>query len=49
MDYTAKLPLDRKIYFQYYVQDDTEVGTLMDSKIPVSEVRDSLFVRQTPG
>lgn len=37
-DYTAKLPLDQKMYFQYYVQDDTEVGTLMDTKIPIKEV-----------
>lgn len=38
-DYQAKLPLDQKLYFQYYVQDDTEVGTLMDTKIPIKEVR----------
>ena len=37
-DYTAKLPLDRKMYFQYYVQDDADAGTLMDTKIPISEV-----------
>jgi len=40
-DYTAKLPLDRKMYFQYYVQDDADAGTLMDTKIPISEVKDS--------
>ena len=38
-DYTAKLPLDQRVYFQYYVQDDTEAGTLMDTKIPIKEVR----------
>ena len=37
-DYAAKVPLDQKLYFQYYVQDDTEVGTLMDTKIPIKEV-----------
>ena len=37
-DYMAKLPLDRKMYFQYYVQDDADAGTLMDTKIPISEV-----------
>ena len=37
-DYTAKLPLDRKMYFQYYVQDDADSGTLMDTKVPISEV-----------
>ena len=36
--YTAKLALDQKIYFQYFVQDDTESGTLMDTKIPLKEV-----------
>ena len=39
-DYTAKLPLDRKMYFQYYVQDDADSGTLMDTKVPISEVSD---------
>eukprot|EP00094_Tigriopus_californicus_P008290 TCALIF_07986-PA protein Name:"Protein of unknown function" AED:0.27 eAED:0.27 QI:0/0.4/0.16/0.83/1/1/6/0/368 len=37
-EYTAKIPMDQKFYFQYYVQDDTEVGTLMDTKIPLKEV-----------
>ena len=38
-DYTAKLPLDQKVYFQYYVQDDTDDGgVLMDTKIPIKEV-----------
>ena len=38
-DYTAKLPMDQKLYFQYYVQDDVEDGTLMDTKIPIDEVQ----------
>jgi hypothetical protein len=38
-EYTAKLPLDMKTYSQYFVQDDTEAGTLMDTKIPIKEVR----------
>jgi hypothetical protein len=42
-DYTAKLPLDQRMYFMYYVQDDTEDGLLMDTKIPIKEVR--LFYR----
>ena len=37
-DYSAKLPLDQKLYFQYYVQDDTESGTLMETKILNKEV-----------
>ena len=37
-DYTSRSDLDKKIYFQYYVQDDTEVGTLMDTKISMKEV-----------
>ncbi|TRY61598.1 hypothetical protein TCAL_07987 [Tigriopus californicus] len=37
-EYTAKIPMDQKFYFQYYVQDDTEVGTLMDTKIPLKEL-----------
>ncbi|XP_059088324.1 uncharacterized protein LOC131884527 isoform X1 [Tigriopus californicus] len=37
-EYTAKIPMDQKFYFQYYVQDDTEVGTLMDTKIPLKEI-----------
>ncbi|XP_071744826.1 uncharacterized protein [Lepeophtheirus salmonis] len=40
-DYTAKIPLDQKLYFQYFVQDDTEDGTLMDTKIPIKEITDS--------
>ena len=39
MDYTAKLPLDQKVYFQYYVQDDTDDGVLMNTKIKIKEVR----------
>ncbi len=39
-DYTAKLCMDQKQYFQYYVQDDVEDGTLMDTKIPLCEVKD---------
>ena len=39
MDYTAKLPLDQKVYFQYYVQDDTDDGVLMNTKIKINEVR----------
>ena len=38
-DYTAKLPLDQKVYFQYYVQDDTDDGVLMNTKIKVKEVK----------
>jgi hypothetical protein len=38
-DYTAKLPLDQRLYFMYYVQDDTEDGMLMDTKIPIKEVK----------
>ena len=38
-NYTEKLPFDQKIYSQYYVQDDSEVGILMDSKIPIKEVK----------
>ena len=38
VDYTAKLPLDQKVYFQYYVQDDTDDGVLMNTKIKVKEV-----------
>ena len=38
LDYTAKIPLDQKLYFQYFVQDDIEDGTLMDTKVPVKEV-----------
>ena len=37
-DYTAKLCMDQKLYFQYFVQDDVEDGTLMDTKIPIDEV-----------
>ena len=37
-DYTAKLPLDQRMYFMYYVQDETEDGLLMDTKIPIKEV-----------
>ena len=36
--YTAKVPLDQKFYFQYFVQDEIEDGTLMDTKVPVKEV-----------
>ena len=36
--YTAKIPLDQKFYFQYFVQDEIEDGTLMDTKVPVKEV-----------
>ena len=39
LDYTAKLPLDQKVYFQYYVQDDTDDGVLMNTKIKINEVR----------
>ena len=39
VDYTAKLPLDQKVYFQYYVQDDTDDGVLMNTKVKVKEVR----------
>ena len=39
VDYTAKLPLDQKVYFQYYVQDDTDDGVLMNTKIKVKEVK----------
>ena len=39
VDYTAKLPLDQKVYFQYYVQDDTDDGVLMNTKIKIKEVR----------
>ena len=38
VDYTAKLPLDQKVYFQYYVQDDTDDGVLMNTKIKLKEV-----------
>ena len=38
-DYKAKLAMDQKVYFQYYIQDDVEDGTLMDTKIPIKEVR----------
>ena len=38
LDYTAKIPLDQKLYFQYFVQDEIEDGTLMDTKVPVKEV-----------
>ena len=38
LDYTTKLPLDQKVYFQYYVQDDTDDGVLMNSKIKIKEV-----------
>ena len=38
-DYTAKLQMDQKFYFQYFVQDDGEDGTLMDTKIPIVDVR----------
>ena len=38
-DYTAKLPLDQKFYFQYYVQDDTDDGVLMNTKIKLKEVK----------
>ena len=38
LDYTAKLPLDQKVYFQYYVQDDTDDGVLMNTKIKIKEV-----------
>ena len=37
-DYKAKLAMDQKSYFQYYIQDDVEDGTLMDTKIPMQEV-----------
>ena len=37
-DYKAKLAMDQKTYFQYYIQDDVEDGTLMDTKIPMPEV-----------
>jgi hypothetical protein len=30
--------MDQKLYFQYFVQDDVEDGTLMDTKIPIDEV-----------
>ena len=36
--YTAKLCMDQKLYFQYFVQDNVEDGTLMDTKIPIDEV-----------
>jgi len=39
-DYTAKLCMDQKLYFQYFVQDDVEDGTLMDTKIPIDEIVD---------
>ena len=38
LDYTTKLPLDQKVYFQYYVQDDTDDGVLMNTKIKIKEV-----------
>ena len=37
-DYKVKLAMDQKTYFQYYIQDDVEDGTLMDTKIPMPEV-----------
>ena len=30
--------MDQKLYFKYFVQDDVEDGTLMDTKIPIDEV-----------
>ena len=47
VDYTAKLPLDQKVYFQYYVQDDTDDGVLMNTKIKVKEVIWSLKLKLT--
>ena len=41
--YTAKIPLDQKFYFQYFVQDEIEDGTLMDTKVPVKEVSTTYF------
>ena len=38
LEYTAKLPLDQKLYFHYSVQDDTDEGVLMNTKINLSEV-----------
>lgn len=44
-EYAEKMPIDQKVYFQYYVHDETEVGTLMDTRIPISEVsRNSLTI-----
>ena len=43
-DYTAKLCMDQKLYFQYFVQDDVEDGTLMDTKIPINEVGHCRFL-----
>ena len=43
-DYKAKLAMDQKSYFQYYIQDDVEDGTLMDTKIPMQEVREYIHV-----
>ena len=37
-DSAAKLPLDKKLYLQYFVQDDADSGTLMDTKILNKEV-----------
>ena len=41
-DYETKVPLDQRVYSQYFVQDsdvDAGGGFLMDTKIPVKEVR----------
>lgn len=38
LDYSEKINLDQKVYSQYYVTDDTEVGTLMDTRIAIKEV-----------
>ncbi len=42
-DYETKVPLDQRVYSQYFVQDsDTDAGFLMDTKVPVSEVSASI-------
>ena len=38
LDYTAKLCMDQKLYFQYFVQDNIKDGTLIDTNIPIDEV-----------
>ncbi len=38
-DYETKVPLDQRVYSQYFVQDsDPSAGILMDTKIPLKEV-----------
>ena len=37
-DYTARIPLDQKIYTQFYVQEEEDGGFLMDTGISLKEV-----------